>query len=51
MSKLIDKVIEQIESDVRNQDFTAIEELLHIVLMYVPEKYLTAILSEENHNA
>jgi hypothetical protein len=51
MSKLIDSVIEQIESDVRNQDFTAIEEFLHIVLMYVPEKYLTDFLSEEKQNA
>ena len=51
MRNLIDKVIEQIESDVKNQDFTAIEEFLQTVLMYVPEKYLTAFLSEEKQNA
>jgi hypothetical protein len=51
MPNLIDKVIEQIESDVRNQDFTAIEGFLNIVLMYVPEKYLIGFLSEENQNA
>ena len=51
MPKLIDMVIEQIETDVKNQDFTAIEEFLHTVLMYVPEKYLTNFLSEENQNA
>jgi hypothetical protein len=51
MPKLIDMVIEQIEADVRNQDFTAIEEFLLTVLMYVPEKYLINFLSEENQNA
>ena len=51
MPKLIDDVIEQIRSDVHNEDLTAIEEFLQTVLMYVPEKYLIAYLSEENQNA
>ena len=44
MSKeeLIDAVIEQIQQDVKNQDFTAIEELLS----HVPENNLKSFLSE-----
>ena len=44
MSKeeLVDAVIEQIQQDVRNQDFTAIEELLS----HVPENNLKSFLSE-----
>jgi hypothetical protein len=51
MPKLIDQVLEQIQSDINNNDTTAIEEFLRIVLMYVPEKYLINFLSEEKHNA
>ncbi len=51
MPKLIDDVIEQIKTDVENEDFTAIEEFLLIALHYVPEKYLINFLSEENQNA
>ena len=40
---LIDRVLDQIEQDVKNKDFTAIEELLSLV----PEKNLIAFLSEE----
>ena len=40
---LIDRVLAQIEQDVGNKDFTAIEELLSLV----PEKNLIAFLSEE----
>jgi hypothetical protein len=47
MPKLVDKVIEQIKSDVEREDFTAIEEFLIIALHYVPEKYFTGFLSEE----
>jgi hypothetical protein len=39
---LIDAVIEQIIQDVKNQDFTAIQELL----CYVPETNLKSFLSE-----
>ncbi len=39
---LIDRVIKQMEQDVANQDFTAIEELLQ----YVPEHILEGFLSE-----
>jgi dihydroneopterin aldolase len=40
---LIDRVLEQIEQDVKNKDFTAIEELLQMI----PEKNLISFLSEE----
>ena len=39
---LIDSVIEQIIQDVKNQDFTAIQELL----CYVPENNLKSFLPE-----
>ena len=39
---LIDLVLKQIEQDVGNQDFTAIEE----ILQYVPEAILKGFLSE-----
>jgi hypothetical protein len=39
---LIDRVLKQIEQDVGNQDFTAIEE----ILQYVPETVLKGFLSE-----
>ena len=39
---LIDRVLKQIEQDVGNQDFTAIEELLQ----FVPEDRLRAFLPE-----
>jgi hypothetical protein len=40
--ELVDAVIKQIQQDVRNQDFTAIEELLS----HVPENNLKSFLSE-----
>ncbi len=40
--ELIDAVIEQITQDVKNADFTAIEELLN----FVPETNLKSFLSE-----
>jgi hypothetical protein len=40
--ELVDAVIEQIQQDVKNQDFTAIQELL----CYVPENNLKSFLSE-----
>ena len=40
--QLIDALIEQIKQDVKNQDFTAIEELLN----FVPETNLKSFLSE-----
>ena len=51
MPKLTDQVLEQIQSDIRNNDLTAIEEFLQIALMYVPEKYLINFLPEDNQNA
>lgn len=39
---LVDKVIKQIEQDVANKDFTAIEELL----AFVPQDVLEGFLSE-----
>jgi len=39
---LMDRVLEQIEQDVKNKDFTAIEELLQMI----PEKNLIAYLPE-----
>ena len=39
---LIDRVLKQIEQDVANQDFTALEELLQ----YVPENILEGFISE-----
>lgn len=39
---LVDYVIHQIEADIENGDYTALEELLSMV----PEKYLKAFLSE-----
>jgi hypothetical protein len=39
---LIDRVLKQIELDVKNQDFTAIEELLQ----HVPEDILEGFISE-----
>jgi hypothetical protein len=40
--ELVDLVLAQIEQDVANKDFTAIEELLH----FVPEMNLKSFLSE-----
>ena len=40
--ELIDAVIEQIQQDVKNADYTAIEELLN----FVPETNLKSFLSE-----
>ena len=45
--QLIDALIEQIKQDVKNQDFTAIEELL----WEVPRSKLIAYLPEEKQNA
>jgi hypothetical protein len=39
---LIDRVLKQIEQDVANQDFTALEELLQ----YVPNNILEGFISE-----
>ena len=39
---LVDKVIKQIEQDVANKDYTAIEELL----AFVPQDILAGFLSE-----
>jgi len=39
---LIDRVLKQIEQDVANQDFTAIEE----ILQFVPEHVLEGFISE-----
>jgi hypothetical protein len=39
---LVDRVLKQIEQDVANQDFTAIEELLQ----FVPEHILEGFISE-----
>jgi hypothetical protein len=39
---LIDRVLKQIEQDVANQDFTALEE----ILQYVPERILEGFISE-----
>lgn len=49
--KLIEKLLEQIQSDVHSEDLTAIEEFLRIALVYIPEKYLISYLSEEKQNA
>ena len=49
--ELIDKFIEQIQSDIESGDATAIEEFLRIALIYIPEKYLISFLSEERQNA
>jgi hypothetical protein len=40
--ELIEQVLLQIEQDVKNRDYTAIEELLN----YVPETNLKSFLSE-----
>jgi hypothetical protein len=45
--QLIDALIEQIKQDVKNQDFTAIEELL----WHCPRSALIAYLPEEKQNA
>jgi hypothetical protein len=45
--QLIDALIEQIKQDVKNQDFTAIEELL----WNCPRQNLIAYLPEEKQNA
>ena len=42
LDKLIDKVLEQIQEDVNNADFTAIEELIKPL----PEEQLQGFLSE-----
>ena len=42
LDKLIDKVLEQIQEDVNNADFTAIEELINPL----PEEQLQGFLSE-----
>lgn len=48
---LIDKFIEQIQSDINSGDITAIEEFLRIAVIYIPEKYLLGYLTEEKQNA
>lgn len=45
--QLIDALIEQIKEDVKNNDFTAIEELLWTC----PRQYLIGYLPEEKQNA
>jgi hypothetical protein len=40
--ELVELVLEQIAQDVKNADYTAIEELLH----FVPESNLKSFLSE-----
>jgi hypothetical protein len=45
--ELMNKVLLQIEQDVANKDFTAIEELLQ----YVPADILKGFLPEEMQNA
>jgi hypothetical protein len=40
---LIDRVLDQLEDDIKDRDFTAIEELLK----FVPEENLIAYLPEE----
>lgn len=47
MSEVIDLVLAQIEQDVKNQDFTAIEEMLN----RLPKDVLVAYLPEEKQNA
>lgn len=59
--ELLDKVCDQIATDVANEDMTAIYELLHWVdathlAGYLPEESLAELktkwnLSKENHNA
>ena len=44
--ELVELVLFQIEQDVGNRDFTAIEELLH----FVPESNLKSFLSEVPHD-
>ena len=41
--ELLDKVLEQLKSDIRSKDYTAIDELLRAC----PEDSLRAFLSEE----
>jgi len=43
---LIDRVLKQIETDVYNEDLTALEELL----AHVPEEILAGYLSEDFEN-
>lgn len=45
--EVIDLVIEQIKEDVKNADFTAIEDLLY----QLPKEVLIAYLPEEKQNA
>jgi len=45
--ELIDLVLKQIEQDVQNKDFTALEEMLQ----YVPNNILKGFLPEEQTNA
>lgn len=49
--KLIDKFLEQIQADLSSGDLTAIEEFLHMAVIYIPEKYLLGYLTEEKQNA
>lgn len=48
---LIDKFIEQIQSDIESGDMTAIEEFLNVAVIYMPEETLISYLSEERANA
>jgi len=47
MPEIIDLVIEQIVEDVKNKDFTAIEELLY----QLPKETLIGYLPEGKYNA
>lgn len=48
---IINKFIEQIQSDIESGDLTAIEEFLESALVFMPEKTLISYLSEERQNA
>jgi hypothetical protein len=45
--ELLSKVFDQLEDDIKNRDYTAIEEMLS----RVPDNILTAYLPEEMTNA
>jgi hypothetical protein len=45
---LIDRVLKQIEQDVANQDFTAIEEMLEFVPEHILEGFLSELFQDED---
>ena len=45
--ELVDRVLKQIEQDVANRDFTAIEELLQFVPQHILEGFISECFTDE----